>query len=107
MQKITPFLWFDQQAEEAVNFYISLFKDAKILEVTRYTAASAEVSGQPEGTVMTIAFQLDGQEFTALNGGPAFSFSPALSLVVNCATQAEVDELWERLSAGGEAQQCG
>ncbi|MBI3773146.1 MAG: VOC family protein [Gammaproteobacteria bacterium] len=107
MQKITPFLWFDSQAEEAVNFYVSIFKNSKIVNVARYGKAGAEVSGQPEGTVMTIAFQLDGQDFIALNGGPVFKFSPAISFVANCETQAEVDALWNRLTDGGEIEQCG
>jgi len=107
MQKITPFLWFDNQAEEAVNYYLSIFKNSKILNVARYGDDSAKVSGRPKGSVMTVSFQLDGQQFVALNGGPVFSFSPAISFVVNCQTQQEVDELWEKLSAGGEQQQCG
>jgi len=107
MQKITPFLWFDNQAEEAVNFYTSIFKNSKIKSVARYGEAGAEASGRPKGTVMTIAFQLDGQEFAALNGGPHFTFSPAISFVVNCETQDEVDKLWEKLSEGGEKGQCG
>ena len=107
MQKITPFLWFDNQAEEAVNYYLSIFKSSKILNVARYGDDAAKVSGRPKGSVMTVSFQLDGQQFVALNGGPVFSFSPAISFVVNCQTQQEVDELWEKLSAGGEQQQCG
>ena len=107
MQKITPFLWFDNQAEEAVNYYLSIFKNSKILNVARYGDDAAKVSGRPKGSVMTVSFQLDGQQFVALNGGPVFSFSPAISFVVNCQTQQEVDELWEKLSAGGEQQQCG
>ena len=107
MQKITPFLWFDNQAEEAVNYYLSIFKNSKILNVARYGDDSAKVSGRPKGSVMTVSFQLDGQQFVALNGGPVFSFSPAISFVVNCQTQQEVDELWDKLSAGGEQQQCG
>jgi len=107
MQKITPFLWFDNQAEEAVNFYTSIFKHSKIDTVTRYGEAGAEVSGRPKGTVMTVSFELEGQEFIALNGGPQFTFSPAISFVVNCETQQEVDELWEKLSEGGEKQRCG
>jgi predicted 3-demethylubiquinone-9 3-methyltransferase (glyoxalase superfamily) len=106
MQKITPFLWFDNQAEEAVNFYTSIFKNSKIETVTRYGEAGAEVSGRPKGTVMTVSFELEGQEFIALNGGPQFTFSPAISFVVNCETQQEVDELWEKLSEGGEKQRC-
>ncbi len=107
MQTITPFLWFDDKAEEAVKFYVSLFKNSKIGRITRYGAEGAEVSGRPKGTVMTVTFQLDGQEFMALNGGPHFKFTEAISLLVNCKTQEEVDELWEKLSAGGEKGQCG
>jgi predicted 3-demethylubiquinone-9 3-methyltransferase (glyoxalase superfamily) len=107
MQKITPFLWFDDNAEEAVNFYVSIFGNSKITSVARYGEAGAEVAGRPKGTVMTIAFQLEGQEFVALNGGPVFSFSPAISFVVNCETQEEVDALWEKLSEGGEIVECG
>jgi predicted 3-demethylubiquinone-9 3-methyltransferase (glyoxalase superfamily) len=107
MQKITPFLWFDTQAEEAVDFYVSLFRNSKIVNVARYGEDGAKASGRPKGTVMTIAFQLDGQNFVALNGGPVFAFSPAISLLVNCENQEEVDRLWEQLSAGGEPQQCG
>jgi predicted 3-demethylubiquinone-9 3-methyltransferase (glyoxalase superfamily) len=109
MQKITPFLWFDNNAEEAVNFYISVFKDSKITGITRYGQAGSNAAERPEGTAMTVAFQLAGQEFVALNGGPVFTFSPAISFVVNCETQDEVDELWAKLSEGGdeEAQQCG
>ena len=98
MQKITPFLWFDNQAEEAVNFYTSIFKNSKVLNIARYSEAGAKVSGRQEGTVMTVAFELDGQRFIALNGGPHFTFSPAISFLVNCETQEEVDELWEKLS---------
>src|SRR2546426_7636904 len=103
MQKISPFLWFDDQAEEAVNFYTSIFKNSKILNVTRY----GEVGPGPKDSVMTVAFQLEGQEFMALNGGPHFKFTEAISLLVNCKTQEEVDELWEKLSEGGEQGQCG
>ncbi len=103
MQKITPFLWFDNQAEEAANFYTSLFKNSRIGSISRYGEGGPGVPG----TVMTVSFQLDGQEFVALNGGPQFTFSPAISLLVNCETQAEVDRLWERLTEGGEEQQCG
>jgi len=102
MQKITPFLWFDNQAEEAMNLYVSIFKNSKVLSVNRY----GDGAPAPKGTVMTANFQLDGQEFTALNGGPMFKFSPAISFVVNCKTQAEVDEYWEKLSAGGKENQC-
>jgi predicted 3-demethylubiquinone-9 3-methyltransferase (glyoxalase superfamily) len=103
MQKITPFLWFDGKAEEAANFYVSIFKNSKIVSVNRY----GEAGPGPKGTVMIVKFQLDGQEFLALNGGPQFTFSPAISLVANCETQAEVDALWEKLSAGGKKQDCG
>lgn len=103
MQKITPFLWFDTQAEEAVNFYISVFKDSQIGEVARFT----EDSHGQVGSVMTASFQLFGQEFSALNGGPYFKFTEAISFLVNCEDQAEVDYYWEKLSEGGEKSQCG
>lgn len=103
MQKITTFLWFDDNAEEAVRFYISIFKNSKINQITRY----GENEPGPKGTVKMISFLLEGQEFFALNGGPIFKFSPAISLFVKCATQEEVDYLWERLSDGGEIQECG
>ena len=103
MHKVTPFLWFDNQAEEAMNFYVSLFKNSKVLSVSRY----GEGGPGPQGTVMTATFQLDGQEFMALNGGPYFKFTEAISLFVNCETQEEVDELWEKLSEAGEISQCG
>jgi predicted 3-demethylubiquinone-9 3-methyltransferase (glyoxalase superfamily) len=107
LQKITPNLWFDNQAEEAANFYVSIFKNSKIGDITRYGEAAAEISGKPKGSVMTITFQIEGQEFTALNGGPQFKFTEAISLLVNCETQQEVDELWEKLSEGGEEGPCG
>ena len=107
MQKITPCLWFDDQAEEAANSYVSIFNNSKIETITRYGEAGAEAAGRPRGTVMTVVFQLDGQKFMALNGGPAFTFSPAISFIVNCRTQDEVDDLWEKLSEGGAVQQCG
>ena len=107
MQKITPFLWFLDQAEEAVAFYASIFADAKVLHVSRYGEAGAEVSGKPKGSIMSIGFKLAGQQFVALNGGPQFTFSPAISFAVSCATQEEVDRFWEKLSAGGEKQVCG
>jgi len=109
MQKITPFLWFDTQAEEAANFYTSIFKNSKIVSVARYGEEAAKASGRPTGRAMTVAFQLDGQNFVALNGGPHFKFTEAVSFVVNCETQEEVDHYWEKLSAGGDekAQQCG
>jgi predicted 3-demethylubiquinone-9 3-methyltransferase (glyoxalase superfamily) len=103
MQKIVPFLWFDGQAEEAMNFYVSIFKNAKLGSVTRY----GDAGPGPKGQVMSASFQLEGQDFYALNGGPQFSFTPAISLFVNCTTQAEVDELWEKLSKGGQTQPCG
>jgi len=103
MQKITPFLWFDNNAEEAANFYVSVFKNSKVLNVARY----GEVGPGPKGTVMTVEFELDGQEFVALNGGPQFKFTEAVSFVVNCDTQEEVDYYWERLSEGGEKSRCG
>lgn len=103
MQKITPFLWFDGQAEEAAKFYTSIFKDSKITKVTRYGAAGP---GAP-GSVMSVVFELEGQEFYALNGGPQFKFSPAISLFVRCETQAEIDALWDKLSAGGTKLHCG
>jgi predicted 3-demethylubiquinone-9 3-methyltransferase (glyoxalase superfamily) len=103
MQKITPFLWFDNQAEEAANTYVSIFKNSRIEDITRYGAGGPG----PEGSVMTVAFQLDGQDFVALNGGPVFTFTPAISFYVSCVTQEEVDDLWGMLSAGGEEGQCG
>ncbi len=107
MQKITPFLWFDSQAEDAVKFYASIFKNSKIKGITRYGEEGAKAAGRPKGSVMTVVFELEGQEFIALNGGPHFTFSPATSFVVNCETQQEVDELWEKLSEGGEKERCG
>ncbi len=103
MQKITPFLWFDNQAEEAANYYVSIFKNSKIVSVSRY----GEAGPGPKGSVMTVKFQLEGQEFIALNGGPHFKFTEAISLSVDCKTQKEVDELWEKLSEGGEKSRCG
>jgi predicted 3-demethylubiquinone-9 3-methyltransferase (glyoxalase superfamily) len=107
MQKITPFLWFDEQAEEAMNFYVAIFRNSKVLSVQRYGAEVAAASGRPKGSVMTVSFLLDGQEFVALNGGPVYQITPAISFVVNCETQAEVDEMWQKLTAGGEEVQCG
>lgn len=107
MQKITPFLWFDDRAEEAANFYTSIFKNSKIGKVAHYGEEGAKASGRPKGTVMTVVFQIEGQEFVALNGGPHFTFSPAISFVVNCQTQEEVDELWKKLSDGGKENRCG
>src|SRR5688572_23790519 len=107
MQKITPFLWFDNKAEEAANFYVSLFKNSKITGTTRYDEKAAEATGRQKGTVMTMEFQLEGQEFVALNGGPHFKFTEAISFVVNCETQEEVDDFWATLSEGGAEVQCG
>ncbi len=107
MQSITPCLWFDGNAEEAVDFYVSIFKNSRIRATARFGPAAAAASGQPPGSVMSIVFQLDGQEFVALNGGPQFTFSPAISLMVHCATQQEIDEFWEKLSAGGTKGRCG
>lgn len=107
MQKITPCLWFDDQAEEAAAFYTSIFKHSKIGPITRYGEASAETSGRPKGSVMTVTFEIEGQEFVALNGGPLFKFSEAVSFMVKCETQQEIDEMWEKLSQGGEAGPCG
>jgi predicted 3-demethylubiquinone-9 3-methyltransferase (glyoxalase superfamily) len=103
MQRITPFLWFDNNAEEAMNFYVSVFKNSKVLSVNR----SGEGGPGSKGAVMSVRFQLDGQEFAGLNGGPLFTFSPAISFFVNCETQQEVDELWEKLSEGGKKERCG
>ena len=103
MPKISPFLWFDTQAEEAANFYTSIFKNSRIVKISRY----GEGAPQPKGSVMTVAFTLDGQEFTALNGGPLFKFTEAISFIVNCKTQEEVDHYWSKLLAGGEESRCG
>jgi predicted 3-demethylubiquinone-9 3-methyltransferase (glyoxalase superfamily) len=103
MQKITPFLWFDGNAEEAMNFYVSIFKNSKVGRITRY----GDAGPGPKGTVMSATFELDGQEFFALNGGPQFKFTPAISFFVNCETQQEVDDLREKLSAGGKKDRCG
>jgi predicted 3-demethylubiquinone-9 3-methyltransferase (glyoxalase superfamily) len=107
MQKITPFLWFNDKAEEAANLYVSVFKNSKVNSITRYDDAASAVAGRPKGSVMTVEFTLDGQEFVALNGGPHFKFTEAVSFVVNCETQEEVDKFWEKLSEGGEKSQCG
>ncbi len=103
MPAISPHLWFDNQAEEAANFYVSVFENSRIVNVSRYS----EAGPAPAGTVMTVTFELDGQEFMALNGGPEFKFSEAISFFVHCETQEEIDRLWERLSEGGEKQVCG
>jgi predicted 3-demethylubiquinone-9 3-methyltransferase (glyoxalase superfamily) len=103
MQKITPFLWFDGNAEEAANFYISIFKNSKMGKISRY----GDAGPGPKGSVMSVTFQIEGQEFFALNGGPQFKFTPAISFFVNCESQKEVDDLWEKLSAGGRTDRCG
>jgi predicted 3-demethylubiquinone-9 3-methyltransferase (glyoxalase superfamily) len=107
--KIAPCLWFDNQAEEAANFYTGIFKDSKIVVISRYGEVGQEIHGQKPGTVMTVAFELEGQSFTALNGGPVFKFNEAISLQITCESQEEVDHYWSKLSAGGDekAQQCG
>jgi|ERR1041385_3696126 predicted 3-demethylubiquinone-9 3-methyltransferase (glyoxalase superfamily) len=109
MQKITPFLWYNDKAEEAAKFYASIFKNSRVGTVTRYDEAGAKASGMPKGTAMTVSFQLDGQGFTAINGGPHFKFTEAVSFVINCESQEEVDYYWNKLSEGGDekAQQCG
>ena len=108
MQKITTFLWFDNNAEEAVNFYVSIFKNSKVVNITRYNDASAKAAGRPEGSVMTLEFQLEGQNFVAINAGPHFKFTEAISFVVDCGSQEEVDYFWEKLTAdGGQESQCG
>jgi predicted 3-demethylubiquinone-9 3-methyltransferase (glyoxalase superfamily) len=109
MQRIVPCLWFDNNAEEAVNFYTSIVKGSKIGRVTRYTQAGHEIHGKPAGTVLTMEFELQGQPFTALNGGPMFKFNEAVSFQIHCETQDEINYYWEKLSAGGDphAQQCG
>jgi predicted 3-demethylubiquinone-9 3-methyltransferase (glyoxalase superfamily) len=109
IQRISPCLWFDHQAEEAARFYVGVFKNSRITTITHYSTAGFETHHRPAGTVMTVAFELDGQHFTALNGGPLFDFSEAISLQVNCETQDEIDYYWQKLGAGGDpdAQQCG
>ena len=110
-QRVTPCLWFNDQAEEAVNFYVSVFSAAgmksKVLQVSRYPDEAAKAAGRPKGSVMTMTFELDGQNFMALNGGPQFRFTPAISLMVNCETQKQIDHFWEQLSGGGTEVQCG
>ena len=103
MQKITPFLWFDGQAEEAMHHYVAIFRNSRVVDVTRY----GDAGPGPKGSVMSASFEIEGQRFTALNGGPQFRFTEAVSFVVNCETQQEVDELWDKLSEGGQTQQCG
>ena len=108
-KRITPFLWFDDQAEEAANYYVSIFDNSRIVTVNRYGKEGAKTTGKPEGSVMTVAFELDGEQFSAINGGPLFTFNPALSLVVHCRNQHEVDHFWNHLSKDGDpsAQACG
>jgi predicted 3-demethylubiquinone-9 3-methyltransferase (glyoxalase superfamily) len=108
VQRITPFLWFDEQAEEAAKFYVSIFERSRVTGVTRYDEAGSQAAGRPKGSVMTVAFELAGQQFTAINGGPVFKFTEAISFVVNCETQKEVDHFWDKLTSdGGEEVQCG
>ena len=107
MQKITPFLWFDDKAEEAANFYVSLFKNSKVGKIARYSGEAAKAAGRPAGSVMTIDFELDGQRFVGLNGGPHFKFTEAVSFSVSCETQEEIDRFWEKLSEDGEKSRCG
>jgi predicted 3-demethylubiquinone-9 3-methyltransferase (glyoxalase superfamily) len=108
MEKITPFLWFDDQGEEAVKFYTSIFKDSKLGKILRYDQAAAKAAGRPVGSVLTIEFEIEGQKFTALNGGPQFKFNESVSFVVNCKTQEEVDYFWKKLTAdGGQESWCG
>ena len=106
-QKIAPHLWFDSSAEEAAKFYTSIFKNSRIMHVARYGDAGAKVSGRPKGSVMSVVFELEGQRFMAINGGPIFKFSPAISFMVNCDTQQELDGIWNKLTEGGEIEQCG
>ena len=106
-QKITPFLWFDSQAEDAARFYISVFRKSKILKIAHCTDEAAAKTGKPAGSVLTVEFEIEGQKFITLNGGPLFKFNEAVSFVVNCKTQAEVDKYWDALSKGGETRQCG
>ena len=107
MQKLTPCLWFDDKAEEAATFYVSIFKNSRLGSIARYGEAGAQASGRPKGSVMTVTFEIEGQEFVALNGGPLFTFSEAVSFMVKCNSQAEIDEVWRKLSEGGEEGPCG
>ena len=106
-QKITPFLWFDTQAEEAAAFYVSIFKNSRIKGLARYSSEAAQAADRPKGSVMTVEFELDGQDFVALNGGPIFKFTEAISFVVSCESQDELDHFWQQLSAGGQEVECG
>ena len=107
LQRITPFLWFDHRAEEAASTYVSIFPNSRILGTSRYPEEAAQAADRPKGSVMTVNFELDGQSMTAINGGPVFQFTEALSLVVNCETQKELDHFWKKLSAGGQEVECG
>ena len=109
LSKITPCLWFDHQGEDAARFYVGIFKNSKITEIARYGEAGQEIHGRPPGSVMTVTFELEGQSFTALNGGPIFKFSEAISFQIECEDQKEIDDYWEKLTVGGDpsAQQCG
>lgn len=107
MHKITPCLWFDDKAEEAAKFYVSIFKNSKLGQVTRYGDSGAQISGKPKGSVMTVTFEIEGQEFVALNGGPLFKFTEAVSFMVKCESQQDIDEMWSKLSEGGEEGPCG
>lgn len=107
IQKITPFLWFDTEAEEAANFYVSTFKNSKILSISRYPEEGQEITGKEPGSVMVVAFEIEGMKFNALNGGPMFKINQAISFVINCKDQAEVDYYWDKLGEGGAIQQCG
>lgn len=107
LQRIVPNLWFDNEAEEAANFYVSIFKNSKILGIDYYSESGAKVSGQSVGSVMTVSFRIEGHDFVALNGGPMFKFTPAISFMVNCRDQQEIDYFWKNLSAGGSEGQCG
>ena len=107
LQRITPCLWFDDAAEEAAKFYVSIFDNSRVGDISRYDEAAARASGRPAGSVLTVEFQLEGQSFTALNGGPQFRFNEAVSFIVNCASQQEIDHFWTKLTTGGEEVQCG
>lgn len=107
MQKLTPCLWFDDKAEEAAKFYVSIFKNSKLRSIARYGEAGAQASGRPKGSVMTVTFEIEGQEFVALNGGPIFKFTEAVSFMVKCDSQAEIDKMWSKLSEGGQEGPCG
>ena len=107
MHKITPCLWFDDKAEDAAKLYVSIFKNSKLGQVTRYGDSGSQVSGRPKGSVMTVTFEIEGQEFVALNGGPLFKFTEAVSFMVKCESQQDIDEMWSKLSEGGEEGPCG